>query len=218
VYHNTYGEGYSNVTGGSDFELIFGKVFRIYGEIVFDDIVEPGETPESYKPAAQAFSLGSEVNFDRFKLWVEYSEASEWMYVTNYLPYLSISVRKFILQDRPWARYLVDYPVGFLFGPDAKLLSFGFEWEFSNFPGSIALEYKRLVKGTVNDNGSVRWKWFWDRWPRNVSESGSFAPEKAGDMEYEIMTADVLLDFVRIFFETLDFKLFYGGVSVRLSL
>lgn len=125
IYHNTYGEGFSNVTGGMDFSVSYKDMIKLYGELVIDDASTLTESQDSYKPGAQAYNIGLSARIEDTKFWVEYAETSEWMYVTNYLPYLRINVRKFFIQNFPSNRYFVDYPLGFIYGPDTKMFSVG---------------------------------------------------------------------------------------------
>jgi len=162
IYHNTYGEGFSNVTGGLDFSVSYRDIFKLYGEFVLDDLQGPTEIGYSYKPGSQAYDIGGSIRIEDTELWVEYAETSEWMYVTNYLPYLRINVRKFFIQNVPGGRYMPDYPLGFIYGPDAKMFSFGINGKLKELDLSYSLEYNHLIKGQVSDNGTIRWKWFWD--------------------------------------------------------
>lgn len=211
IFHNTYGEGYSNVTGSIDFSLRIDKWLKFYGEFVLDDFKSPTEQNSNYKPGAQAFNIGISVNVAPFELWCEYAESSEWMYVTNYLPYLRINVRQFVIQNSPSSRLLVDYPLGFLYGPDAKLFAVGLNT--SIFDISFNIEYNHLIKGQVNDNGVVRWKWFWDSWPGNVAESGATVPPKTVDAVYDILKLNLKWQNFEAFGKIINFSNYILGVK-----
>lgn len=215
VFHNTYGEGYSNVTGGIDFTLKLWKVLRLYGELVFDDLSTLTESLDGYKPGALAFNLGGELRFEHFTGWVEYAQTSQWMYVTNYLPYLRVNVRQFAIENDPPGRYLFDYPLGFKYGPEASLLSVGFEITYDKT--NVSLEYAHLSKGLVNDGGVIRWKWFWDTWPRNVAEPGATTPQSAGLRNYSIFSLTASWDAFWVKVKTVDLErhLLSAGVALR---
>lgn len=208
IYHNTYGEGWSNVTGSIDFSLVYKNTLKIYGEFVLDDFQGPTEIGSSYKPGAYGFNIGGEftvpVSFGNVNLWMEYGETSEWMYVTNYLPYLRINVRKFYIQNVPGARFLVDYPLGFIYGPDAKMFSFGITGNIQKYGINYSVEYNRLIKGQVDDNGVVRWKWFWDSWPGNVSESGAETLPKAANVTYDLYSLKMEYSIFEIFAKVIN--------------
>lgn len=217
IFHNTYGEGFSNVTGSVDFTLNLSNILKIYGEFVLDDANSPTETSSNYKPAANAKNIGLSLNLYSQNIWFEYSETSEWMYVTNYLPYLKINVRHFDLENNPGGRLLLDYPLGFIYGPDAKMFSFGINGTLQNLDISYDFRYNYLIKGLVNDNGTIRWKWFWDGWTGNVSESGATTPEKSGEANYQIFTAKISWKNFAIFYKTIDFQNYILALNTEFS-
>ena len=181
------------------------NILKIYGEYVLDDVTGPTEVGSNYKPAANAKDIGLLLSLSNQNIWFEYSETSEWMYVTNYLPYLKINVRHFDLENNPSGRLLLDYPLGFIYGPDAKMFSFGINGTLQNLDISYDFRYNYLIKGLVNDNG-IRWKWFWDGWTGNVSESEATTPEKSGEASYQIFTAKISWKNFAIFYKTIDFQ------------
>jgi hypothetical protein len=212
IYHNTYGEGYRNVTGSVDFSFVW-KSLNLYGEFVVDDAKTPTEYNSSYKPSASAYNMGIKLDFDALSLWFEYAETSEWMYVTNYLPYLRINVRHFDLENNPGVRFMFDYPLGFIYGPDAKMFSFGLE---GNLLGAdFQVMYNLLTKGLVDDNGTIRWKWFWDSWPGNVSEPGATTPPKAREKNYNIFSLKLTWQNFTVFYKTIDFDKYFLSVNYK---
>ncbi|MGC9772055.1 hypothetical protein [Fervidobacterium islandicum] len=212
IYHNTYGEGYSNVTGSIDFTLKWNE-HTFYGELVLDDMKTLTELQGSYKPEAYAWDLGYAFRTERTELWIEYSYTSEWMYVTNYLPYLKINVRHFDLENNPSGRLLLDYPLGFIYGPDTKMLSFGLK---GNFLGvDLEAVYNMLTKGLVDDNGTIRWKWFWDGWPGNVAEPGATTPLRAGEENYNIFSLKVSWNNLTFFYKTVDLNNYFLSVNYK---
>ncbi|ODN30987.1 capsule assembly Wzi family protein [Fervidobacterium thailandense] len=214
-YHNTYGEGYSNVAGGIDFSLWYRNSVNFYGEFFMDDFVSPTEVGSSYKPGAYAYNVGINLKSENHNLWLEYAYVSEWMYVTNYLPYLRINVRKFYIQNFPPTRFLVDYPLGFIYGPDAKMFSLGFESCLGEV--GYSLEYNYLIKGLVKDGETIRWKWFWDSWPGNVSEPGATTPERAGEQGYHLLTARANFKNFTLLYKTVNLENHYLGLTVSLK-
>ena len=72
-------------------------------------------------------------------------------------------MRKFFIQNVPSGRFMPDYPVGFIYGPNVKMFSVDIIRGVKEFDLSYSFEYNHLIKGQVKDNGTIRWKWFWDR-------------------------------------------------------
>ena len=193
-YHNTYGEGYSNVMASVDFSAKFNEKLKLYGEFCLDDYNTPTEKGSEYKPNAFGYNIGSKFSFGKFNFWIEYDFTSEWMYITNYLPYLRINVRHFYLDNLTSPhRSLMDYPLGFKYGPDATMLSIGFNFNDED-RFDISCEYNLLLKGTVKekDTNIIRWKWFWDSWPKNVEQKNvDFSFEKSSDLLYNIVAIEL---------------------------
>ncbi len=211
IFHNTYGEGYRNVTGSLDFSILWNSL-KIYGEYVLDDVVGPTETGSGYKPGASSYNIGAQYDFGEFSIWAEYDEIGEWMYVTNYLPYLRINVRHFDLENNLGGRFMFDYPLGFTYGPDAKMFSAGLNGKIQDL--SFEVVYNMLTKGLVDDNGTIRWKWFWDSWAGNVSESGATTPEKAGERTYNIFSVKANWKNITLLYKTIDFEKYFLSAQV----
>ncbi|ODN29828.1 hypothetical protein [Fervidobacterium thailandense] len=170
--HNTWGEAYSNVTGGLDFSVRYKDRWKIYGELVFDNLQLPTEKGDTSNPEAYAWNVGVEYStkqatFD-LTLWSEYSFISEWMYVSVGLPYLTFATRQYRLDQYVGKAFLVDYPLGFIYGPDARMFSAGLDLKFPSQDLRASFEYNYLTKGCVKDEEVIRWKWFWDRWTANI--------------------------------------------------
>ena len=214
-YHNTYGEGYSNVLASVDFNYLVNENIQIYGEFSMDDFEVPWtEGGSNYKPGANGYNFGASVKFNNFTFWAEYDHTSEWMYITNYLPYLRINVRHFYLDNLTSPqRALMDFPLGFTYGPDATMVSAGFNYNSEDF--NIEFEYNLLFKGTVVDDGVQRWKWFWDSWYGNVTPEATYAVEDSTDLTYNIISIDA--NYKRIFlkFKTINFENYLLGVYYK---
>ncbi|QTA38843.1 hypothetical protein JYK00_04880 [Thermosipho ferrireducens] len=195
IFHNTYGEGFSNVVASLDFDYEVSDSVFLYGEFSLDDYQVPfTEGGSDYKPTAYAYNFGFKYSLKNFSFWGEYTFSSEWMYITNYLPYLRINVRHFYMDNKTSPqRALVDYPLGFKYGPDATMVSLGFQTDI--FDTKISFEYNFLLKGTVVDGDVERWKWFWDSWPGNVDKKEDIPepeiPYKGKDILYNIVTFSV---------------------------
>ncbi|MEA2067557.1 MAG: hypothetical protein U9O65_10815 [Thermotogota bacterium] len=202
IFHNTYGEGYSNVVVSLDGKLELRDDISVYGEISFDDYESLTESGSGYKPTAYGFNLGGRYNFGDFTFWIEYDHISEWMYVTNYLPYLRVNVRQFHLNNGGTGRLLVDYPVGFMYGPDARMTSLGIRG--SLYDMKISAKYNYLVKGTVVDDSTTRWKWFWDSWTGNVTEDAPDPLPKAPDETYHIFLLNLEGEYFEVQYKTVD--------------
>ena len=219
IYHNTFGTGYSNVIGSADFDLTYGGT-KLYGEFALDDFEAPStEGGSNYKPTAYGYNLGISQSFGAdFNIWAERSFTSQWMYTTNYLPYLRFNIRKFKINNYPGARYLMDYPLGFAYGPDATITALGMQGQIGEIDLQYSLEYDYLVKGQVNDGGVVRWRWFWDGWTNNVSSTNGSTPtsaEKTEDAIYHILYAEIDWKNIEVFSKIVNFEQYAVGASLR---
>jgi hypothetical protein len=156
---------------------------------------------------------GGRYNFGDFTFWLEYDHISEWMYVTNYLPYLRINVRQFHLNNGGTGRLLVDYPLGFMYGPDAKMFSLGVDGSLLDI--SISAEYNYLVKGTVVDDTTIRWKWFWDTWTGNVYEDAPDPLPKGPDETYHIFSLSFEGKYFEVQYKTVDLSKHSFGIYLK---
>ncbi len=213
IFHNTYGEGYSNVVACADTKLEITKDISVYGELSMDDFEGSTETGSGYKPTAYGFNLGGRYNFGDFAFWLEYDHVSEWMYVTNYLPYLRINVRQFHLNNGGTGRLLVDYPLGFMYGPDAKMFSLGVDGSLLDI--KISAEYNYLVKGTVVDDTTIQWKWFWDSWTGNVAEDAPDPLPKGPDKTYHIYSLSLEAEYFEVQYKTVDLSKHSFGIYLK---
>jgi len=109
---------------------------------------------------------------------------------------------------------MFDYPLGFIYGPDAQMLSFGVQGKVYDM--KFDLTYNYLTKGLVDDNGNIRWKWFWDSWPYNVSESGSKTPPKAGDETCNILSLRIDWKDFTLLYKTVNFEQYFLSVNYKL--
>lgn len=215
IFHNTYGEGFSNVVASIDAKLEITNDISFYGEFALDDFESSTEIGSGYKPTAYAFNLGGRYNFGDFTLWAEYDHVSEWMYVTNYLPYLRINVRQFHLNNGGTGRLLVDYPLGFVYGPDARMASLGARGEL--FDIKIDVEYNYLTKGTVVDDDTTRWKWFWDTWTGNVAEDAPDTLPKGKNEKYHIFSINIEGEYFSLLYKTIDLSQHFLGLYGKYS-
>jgi len=146
IWHNNYNEGYTNSMAVLDFSYVPLKGWEIHGEFALDDLV--GTTENESKPTACAFNVGARKVFSagglRGVLGVEYVLATKFVYNT-FLPYLKFNNRFLYLTNFPSSRTIVDYPVGFAFGPDARI----FNVSLDLFSGdlSVGVDAFYLVKG-----------------------------------------------------------------------
>ncbi|WP_233185631.1 hypothetical protein [Thermotoga sp. SG1] len=146
IWHNNYNEGYTNSMASLDFSWVPEKGFELHGEFALDDLV--GTTENESKPTAYAFNVGLRKAFSIGPLngvfGVEYALATRFVYNT-FLPYLKFNNRIVYLTNLPSSRTIVDYPIGFAFGPDSRLLNVSFDLFKENFCLETDLFY--LVKG-----------------------------------------------------------------------
>ncbi|MCD6551685.1 hypothetical protein [Thermotoga sp.] len=146
IWHNNYNEGCTNSMASFDFSWVPEKGFEIHGEFALDDLV--GTTENESKPTACAFNVGVRRSFStgslKGVLSVEYALATKFVYNT-FLPYLKFNNRFVYLTNLPSSRTIVDYPIGFAFGPDAKLLNVSFD--LFKEDASLEADFFYLVKG-----------------------------------------------------------------------
>lgn len=153
LYHNTYGEGYSNVMGVADFSAIVLPGLQLYGEFAMDDFAGPTETYGARsKPMAIAFGGGVEYahRFDNmiFSVALEGYHVDTWMY-NRWQPLLTFTNRTLTKSEYPGARDLNEYPTGFKYGPDLNGLSV-FVSMYSQRGFTVNLEFDYFVQGEVN--------------------------------------------------------------------
>ncbi|MFW6120188.1 MAG: hypothetical protein ACOC80_04735 [Petrotogales bacterium] len=215
IFHNTYGEGYSNVLASFDLLYKLNENNRFYGEFSIDDYEASTEKGSGYKPTAYAYNLGGNLNFEYITLWFEYDYVSEWMYVTNYLSYLRVNVRQFHLNNGGSGRLLVDYPLGFEYGPDAKMFSAGINGKILDVDYSVVYNY--LVKGTVIDEGETRWKWFWDTWTNNVAEDAPDPLPRGEDETANIITIKLDYKYFSGIYKTINLSQHFLGLYGKYS-
>ncbi|MBO8160959.1 MAG: hypothetical protein H0Z24_04930 [Thermosipho sp. (in: Bacteria)] len=210
-FHNTYGEGYSNVMASVDFTYKFNSNITFYGEFSMDDFEVPTtEAGSNYKPTSYGYNLGGKYKNDNFDFYIEYDHTSEWMYITNYLPYLRINVRHFYLDNLTSPkRSLMDFPLGFIYGPDATMVSVGIN--FNQKELKINFEYNLLFKGTVIDDGIQRWKWFWDSWYGNVTPDATYEVVDSEDVMYNIININISYMQFSLKVKTINFDNFLIG-------
>ncbi|MCD6462218.1 MAG: hypothetical protein J7L52_00760 [Thermotogae bacterium] len=148
IYHNNFNEGYTNTMGIVDFSWTPIKGLNFYGEFALDDLVVP-LTETDVKPTAYAFNLGLRktlsTSFGNFIFGGEIAVATEYVYNT-FLPYLKFYNRVKYISTYPISHNLVDYPIGFAYGPDAGLISLRFM--YFNEDTEIELEFFNLRKGS----------------------------------------------------------------------
>jgi len=150
VFHNTYGEGFSNVMMSLDFSLVPFKGFQIYGEFTMDDYSAPTEAGARGKPSAMAYGLGAEYFLESlsgmFRISAEAYHTDTWMY-NRWQPLLKITNRTITKSELPGARDANEYPLGFKYGPDLNAFSLLLEWLGSAISASV--EFEHFVQGEV---------------------------------------------------------------------
>ncbi|PLV59344.1 hypothetical protein [Thermotoga sp. KOL6] len=166
IWHNNYNEGYTNSMGVLDFSYVPAEGWELHGEFALDDLV--GTTESDSKPTAYAFNVGlrKSFSFDSFKgvFGVEYAFSSKFVYNT-FLPYLKFNNRFLYLTNLPPSRTVVDYPVGFAFGPDAHFLNFRLDLFYKDL--QLTTNLFHLVKGPntfyteypKEESGEVKERW-----------------------------------------------------------
>ncbi|KUK91833.1 MAG: Uncharacterized protein XE05_1658 [Thermotogales bacterium 46_20] len=153
LYHNTYGEGYSNVMGVADFSVTVLPGLQFYGEFAMDDFAGPTEKYGARsKPMAIAFGGGVEYahRFEDvvFSVALEGYHVDTWMY-NRWQPLLTFTNRTLTKSEYPGARDLNEYPTGFKYGPDLNGFSV-FISIYSQLGFTVNLEFDYFVQGEVN--------------------------------------------------------------------
>ncbi|BDU50547.1 capsule assembly Wzi family protein [Haliovirga abyssi] len=143
IYHNSFTEGYSNVMAGIDMNYK-SKKYEIYGSGVLDDIVVADEKDSNSKPTALGYLGGFEYNLKNIKLNFEYARTSKWLY-NRENEYLKFTNRRIIVTTYGNSgRYVVDYPIGYFLGADAR--TYSLKIDYNNF----RFIYQKYEKGEVN--------------------------------------------------------------------
>jgi len=204
VYHNNY-RGNSNVIGSLD--LTYKTPYAdFYFEFSMDDFVLPEESgnPET-KPFSYGLGYGAKFKLPIGEFIIEKTSTSEWMYITYDQHYMTHSVRQYY-PSKTVSR-LVDYPLGFLYGPDADMFSIIFKGEV--FGIDALVEYNYLTKATVVEDGTTRWKWFWDGFP--LKDQLVYG-DRAG---YNLLTFNLSKEPFRVYFKTIDFQDYILGLFFK---
>ncbi len=152
IWHNTYGEGYSNDMGDFDFNYVPVDGINVYGEFALDQLTTSliAGQPINYKPRAYAYAYGLTKNWgnwdDLSQIGVEYYYVTPWMY-NRWQPYLEFTNRIMRVSENPGSRLFTDYPFGYLYGPDVETLSFFFNNH--NGPLDTNLAFNWIQKGQI---------------------------------------------------------------------
>ncbi len=149
IWHNTYGEGYSNVIGDADFSYVPFNDMDLYGELVIDDVTMPTEAV-NYKPTAYGYGLGMTKNWGDWQnlsqIGVEYYYNCPWMY-NRWQPYLTFTNRIMRASNNPSSRLFTDYPFGYIYGPDVEALNLFYKGHSSFM--NLKLGFNWIKKGSI---------------------------------------------------------------------
>ncbi len=152
LYHNTYGEGYSNVMGAADISISVIPGLQVYGEFAIDDYAGPTEKYGARsKPGAMAYGAGVEYahSIGEMVLVValEGYHVDTWMY-HRWQPLLTFTNRTLTKSEYPGARDINEYPTGFKYGPDLNGFSvFLSLYNKNSFTVDLVFDY--FVQGEV---------------------------------------------------------------------
>ena len=148
ILHNNFNEGYTNSMLDFSLSWDFLNGWNYYLEFALDDFAVPLTERADIKPTAYGLSTGFVKTLDLFGnpgyLELSYTKTTRWMYNT-FLPYLKFNARYVFLSNFPvGSRAIVDYPLGFEYGPDAQMFSI-----YTSFSGNPKLESEIaiLLKG-----------------------------------------------------------------------
>ena len=147
VYHNNFNEGYANSMGVFDFSWTPIPGLNFHGELALDDLVIK-LTESDVKPTAFAFNIGVRktvwTTLGNILIGAEYVKATDFVY-NSFTPYLKFYNRITYLSNFPPSRNIVDYPIGFSYGPDSSL--FSLKIDYYNEEITLELELFSLLKG-----------------------------------------------------------------------
>ncbi|MFO7881023.1 MAG: capsule assembly Wzi family protein [Kosmotogaceae bacterium] len=152
IYHNTYGEGYSNVMLSADFSIVLLNGLNIYGEFTLDDYAGPTEPSKKGKPKAYAYGGGIEYAFDFLDTGLgsaalELYHTDTWIY-NRWQPLLKITNRTITKSELPGGRDTNEYPLGFKYGPDLNAFAIFVDAMYEDF--SIKARYEHFIQGEIN--------------------------------------------------------------------
>ncbi len=150
ILHNNFNEGYTNSMLDLSIAWTFLKGWNYYFEFALDDFAVPLTEKANVKPTAYGLTTGLIKTLDLFGnhgyIELSYTKTTKWMYNT-FLPYLKFNARYVFLSNFPvGSRAIVDYPLGFEYGPDAQMFSM-----YTKISGKVNLESEisLLLKGPV---------------------------------------------------------------------
>ena len=153
IFHNTYGEGFSNVMLSADISVSPFNGTRIYGEFAMDDFSGPTEDDARGKPTAQAFGGGIEFAFEfsegMLLLSGEVYHTDTWIY-NRWQPFLKWTNRTYTKSELPGSRDLNDYPIGFKYGPDLNGFSIFADYILDNL--KVRISFDRFEQGEIDLN------------------------------------------------------------------
>ncbi len=148
ILHNNFNEGYTNSMLDSSLSWTFLRGWNYYIEFALDDFAVPLTERADVKPTAYGLTTGFVKTLDllgnRGYIELSYTKTTKWMYNT-FLPYLKFNSRYVFLSNFPvGSRAIVDYPLGFEYGPDAQMFSV-----YAKISGRLSLESELslLLKG-----------------------------------------------------------------------
>lgn len=152
IFHNTYGEDFSNVMASIDLSLVPFKGVEVYGEFVSDDVAFGGtEAGARGKPTALAYGGGLRYCLDLKNATIlaslEVYHTDTWIY-NRWQPLLTFTNRTYTKSELPGSRDFTDYPLGFKYGPDLNAFSISAK---AFLPGgtTVSLVYDRFNQGEV---------------------------------------------------------------------
>ncbi|HON27562.1 MAG TPA: capsule assembly Wzi family protein [Mesotoga infera] len=152
IFHNTYGEDFSNVMASVDFSVVPFKGVELYGELVSDDVAFGAtEAGARGKPTALAYGGGIRYSTQLKEIMllasIELYHTDTWMY-NRWQPLLIFTNRIYTKSELPGSRDFTDYPLGFKYGPDMNAFSLSAKGFFQNGM-TVSLVYDHFRQGEV---------------------------------------------------------------------
>lgn len=171
IYHNTYGEGFSNVILSVELSTRLVYNFFLYGHIIIDDVVV-SVTEGNEKPTSLGFLAGLKkiqaLPLGYLKAFFEFVYIYPFTY-SRKTPYTTIMAKHFYMSNYyPPGRFYAGYPIGYFQGPD--VMSFylntlyfvpslgGINLMLENrYKGELGIDHTKYAEKPFNTQNTPTW-------------------------------------------------------------
>ena len=213
IFHNTYGEDFSNVMASLDFSLAPFKGIEAYGEIAIDDVsFGSTEAGARGKPTALAYGGGlryaTDIKGTLLLASVELYHTDTWMY-NRWQPLLTFTNRIYTKSELPGSRDFTDYPLGFKYGPDLNGFSLMANAIMTNGL-SISFVYDHFKQGEVTLKTPYLNMEEPEDDPGQFTNPEDWSGPVGETVNANIMTLNIMIPY-RDFTFGGDFSIYFGG-------